>query len=206
MRQNNEAHWDKVYTRNTDQQVGWYQPRPVTSLRLIEKYAQRKDAFIIDIGAGNSHLATELINSGFQHIFLLDISTRALERAREKLETYASLVSMIKGSVLDFEINETFDIWHDRAVFHFFHQPHEINAYKNQVIKYLNPGGIFILATFSLNGPEMCSGLPVNRQSTESIENLFGDAFQILESFTEDHITPANKIQNYLFSVLKKKN
>ncbi len=205
MHQNNEAHWDKVYTHNTDSQVGWYQGNPQTSLELIFRFIPDKNTPVIDIGAGNSHLASELLKNGFTNLAVADISEVALDRAREKLGKQSPKVTLIKSSVLELDPGRTFGLWHDRAVYHFLHRQEELERYKKSLLKCLSPGGIFILGTFSLNGPDMCSGLPVNRQSPESIKAQFGDHLNILDSFTIDHITPGGKAQNYLFSVMKRK-
>ncbi|MFC2113916.1 class I SAM-dependent methyltransferase [Bacteroidota bacterium] len=201
MRQNNKEHWDKVYSRNADQDVGWYQESPITSIRLIEKYAVSKSDSIIDIGAGNSNLCRELVVLGYSNLTILELSASGIERSKSKAHSISNKITFIEGNVLNEELCGPFNIWHDRAVFHFLWEESEIQAYLKQLTTHVSKDGIFILGAFAENGPELCSGLPVNRQNPDKLKKTFEPTFRILESIFETHITPKGNQQEFLFSV-----
>lgn len=203
MRINNKAHWEKVYSLNSDQDVGWYQEKPGTSLNLILRYSEI-DSAIIDIGAGNANLANELLKAGYADLTVIDISSHAIERSKSKITSGIEKINFLETSVLELKPEKEFEIWHDRAVFHFLWDENEISMYVRNAVSHIASGGYLIIGAFSDKGPEKCSGLAVNRQTAESIRNTFGNSFELLESHTEDHMTPMGKTQNYIFAVLRK--
>ncbi|MBT3422262.1 MAG: methyltransferase domain-containing protein [Bacteroidetes bacterium] len=204
MSQNDKSHWDKVYSRNTDQDVGWYQEKPKTSFELIQIYADPKSA-IIDIGAGNSNLGNLLIQNGYTDLAIVDISSEAIERSKSKISKGVEKIQFFESNVLALDLAKKFGIWHDRAVFHFLWDKDEIDNYVKKLNQHMGNEGIFILGAFSENGPEKCSGLNVNHQSEKSIVKTFGKYFNLIETLNEDHTTPSGKIQNYIFAVMQKK-
>lgn len=195
-------HWEKVYQTKTPDEVSWTQEKPQTSLDLINSCALGKEAKIIDIGGGDSTLVDFLLEEGYQNITVLDISAKALERAQKRLGAQAEKVTWIEADVAEFEPKETYDIWHDRAAFHFLTQQEHIRKYL-QITKE-NVTGYMILATFSINGPKKCSGLDIQQYDEESITSLFKENFEKLSCFTEDHTTPFNTIQNFIFCRFRK--
>lgn len=195
-------HWEKVYQTKTPDEVSWTQEKPQTSLDLINSCALGKEAKIIDIGGGDSTLVDFLLNEGYQNITVLDISAKALERAQKRLGSQAEKVTWIEADVTEFEPKETYDIWHDRAAFHFLTQQEHIRKYL-QITKE-NVAGYMILGTFSINGPKKCSGLDIQQYDEPSITSLFKENFEKLSCFTEDHTTPFNTIQNFIFCRFRK--
>lgn len=195
-------HWEKVYQTKTPDEVSWTQEKPQTSLDLINSCALGKEAKIIDIGGGDSTLVDFLLKEGYQNITVLDISAKALERAQKRLGSQAEKVTWIEADVTEFEPKETYDIWHDRAAFHFLTQQEHIRKYL-QITKE-NVAGYMILGTFSINGPKKCSGLDIQQYDEPSITSLFKENFEKLSCFTEDHTTPFNTIQNFIFCHFRK--
>lgn len=195
-------HWEKVYQTKTPDEVSWTQEKPQTSLDLINSCALGKEAKIIDIGGGDSTLVDFLLKEGYQNITVLDISAKALERAQKRLGSQAEKVTWIEADITEFEPKETYDIWHDRAAFHFLTQQEHIRKYL-QITKE-SVAGYMILGTFSINGPKKCSGLDIQQYDEQSITSLFKENFEKLSSFTEDHTTPFNTIQNFIFCRFRK--
>lgn len=195
-------HWEKVYQTKTPDEVSWTQEKPQTSLDLINSCALGKEAKIIDIGGGDSTLVDFLLKEGYQNITVLDISAKALERAQKRLGSQAEKVTWIEADITEFEPKETYDIWHDRAAFHFLTQQEHIRKYL-QITKE-SVAGYMILGTFSINGPKKCSGLDIQQYDEPSITSLFKENFEKLSCFTEDHTTPFNTIQNFIFCHFRK--
>ena len=198
-----KAHWEKVYATKTPEEVSWTQAHPKSSLKLIQDAAKSKESSIIDIGGGDSVLADCLLADGFTDITVLDISKHALDRAAKRLGEKASLVNWIESDIRDFSPPKTYNIWHDRAVFHFLTAPEDIHRYLDLVSHFVT--GELILATFSNEGPTRCSGLEVKQYDIKSLCSLFDSAFDLVESFTEDHITPFDTKQNFLFARFKRR-
>jgi SAM-dependent methyltransferase len=196
-------HWEKVYDTKNPDEVSWTQKIPQTSLDLIEEVAKDKTAKIIDIGGGDSNLIDFLLEKGFENISVLDISAKALEKAKERLGNRAENVEWIATDITAFKTNTTYDIWHDRAAFHFLTTEEDIQKYveivKNAVSDTL------IIGTFSVNGPQKCSGLPIVQYDEDRLKDIFSQDFELIKSFTEDHITPFNTVQNFIFCQFKKK-
>jgi 2-polyprenyl-3-methyl-5-hydroxy-6-metoxy-1,4-benzoquinol methylase len=198
-----KAHWEKVYATKTPEEVSWTQTHPASSLKLIQDATKSKESSIIDIGGGDSVLVDYLLVDGYTDITVLDISKHALDRAAKRLGEKASLVNWIESDIRDFTPSKTYDIWHDRAVFHFLTDAAEIQNYANLVAKFVK--GDMIIATFSTDGPKRCSGLDVHQYDIKSLCALFNSVFDLVESFTEDHITPFDTKQNFLFARFKRR-
>ncbi len=199
-----KEHWQGVYERKHEDEVSWYQARPETSLRLIANTGLGREAAIIDAGAGASRLVDYLLDSGYADITVLDIADTALGKARERLGERAGQVDWIIADLLAWRPRRPYDIWHDRAVFHFLTQAEERRRYVEVLKSALKPGGHVIIATFAPDGPEKCSGLPVMRHSPESIAAELGAGFKLLETADEHHVTPAGKVQHFNYARLKR--
>ena len=197
-----KKHWETVYETKNPNQVSWTQEIPKTSLNLIHSFNINKNAKIIDIGGGDSKLVDFLLEEGFQNITVLDISQKAIEKAQLRLGEKAKKVNWIVSNSIDFKPTTQYDIWHDRAAFHFLTSQEQINKYLEIVKKAVS--GYLIIGTFSENGPIKCSGLEIKQYSKETITELFQNEFQVLECFTEDHLTPFDTTQNFIFCSFKK--
>lgn len=199
-----KQHWETVFTTKAENEVSWYQNEPKTSIQLIQACKVAKDAKIIDIGGGDSYLIDSLLDLGYTNLFLLDISAAAIERAKKRLGDKAKNVTFIVSDSLHFQSNEKFDVWHDRASFHFFTATNDIEQYKANLIANTNENGHFIIGTFSEDGPLKCSGLTISQYSIEKMEAVFGEDFELENCFTEDHETPFDSLQNFIFCHYKK--
>jgi 2-polyprenyl-3-methyl-5-hydroxy-6-metoxy-1,4-benzoquinol methylase len=201
-----QAHWEKVYTSKDETDVSWFQENPALSLELIEQAQGGRDARIIDIGGGASRLADGLLDRGFRHLTVLDISAAALDLAALRLGRRASKVQWITADVTQWQPSRRFDVWHDRAVFHFLVDPADRAAYVARLKSALVPGGHAIIATFATDGPDTCSGLPVQRYDAASLATELGAEFRLVESRPHDHVTPWNSSQRFQFSVFQKQS
>ena len=199
-----KEHWEKVYNTKAYAEVSWYQPDSKTSLRLIDKIRLSNEAAILDVGGGDSHLVDHLINRGFRGISVLDISGKALEKAKKRLGYLAMGTTWIESDIAKFNPTKKYDFWHDRAVFHFLTERNQIDHYVKIVSENVKPNGYFLLATFSDQGPLKCSGLEVSRYSLEEHAQFFAPYFEVISSFKEDHKTPSGGVQNFSFSLFKK--
>lgn len=199
-----KSHWENIYSSKNEDGVSWFQEYPKTSINLIEKYSSNKSISIIDIGSGRSRILKNLIENEYENLTYLDISQEASFKSKISLGNKQDLVQWHVVNVLDFNADNNFAIWHDRAVFHFLISKEDIEKYKQVALKNIVQGGYFILGTFSENGPEKCSGLNVSRYSPESLKKIFNPEFKMIESFTIDHKTPFDTSQNFLFSIFKK--
>ena len=202
---NRKQHWENVYETKDDLEVGWFQENPEISLNLVEKYASAKDAAFIDIGGGNSFLSKLLFTQGFSNLTILDISAKALERGKSRFITNTEGLNWVESNVLDFSTESPFKTWHDRAVFHFLTVDDEIDKYADVAAKNIVSGGFLILATFSLSGPEKCSGLPISQYSEKKFCSVFNDKFSLIECFEDVHTTPSGYPQNFIWAVFKRK-
>ncbi|MDH3538766.1 MAG: class I SAM-dependent methyltransferase [Acidimicrobiia bacterium] len=192
-------HWEKVYADRQPTTLSWYQENPARSLILIEETGVAEDAPIIDIGGGASRLVDRLSEVGFRALTVLDLAPAALGHAQERLGERARDIIWIEADVLDYSFAHTYAIWHDRAVFHFLTEESERARYVAQLESAVEPAGHVIIATFSLDGPEMCSGLPVQRHSPESLSDALGETFEPVGFQTEAHHTPRGAIQHFLY-------
>jgi cyclopropane fatty-acyl-phospholipid synthase-like methyltransferase len=202
----NKSHWENVYDTKSPSEVSWTQEVPQTSLDFIKAFNLPKSASIIDIGGGDSKLVDYLIQEGYQNVTVLDISAKALEKTKERLGEKSAFVKWIVQDITVFEPAITFDIWHDRATFHFMTTEDQITKYLAIARNNVSTGGYVVLGTFSANGPEKCSGLPIKQYSEELLTQQLGNGFKKLKCITEDHTTPFNTTQNFLFCSFKKEN
>lgn len=197
-----QSHWDTVYTTKTPQQVSWTQDKPEASLNLVRSFTLDKSAPVIDIGGGDSKFVDHMLDAGYSDITVLDISGPALKRAQERLGTKAAQVKWITADITTFQPDRFYELWHDRAAFHFLTQQEDINYYRN--IVSIHVSRYLILGTFSEHGPEQCSNLPVQRYNAEQINQLFKENFRQLHHHTEAHRTPFGTSQDFLFTSYEK--
>lgn len=202
---NAKAHWEEVYTTKDEAGLSWFQDNPALSLELMETVQPPKDAAIIDIGGGASRLADALLDRGFRHITVLDISAAALDLSALRLGRRASKVHWIVDDIREWEPAQRFDVWHDRAAFHFLVDAQDRAAYIARLKLALRPGGHAVIATFANDGPEKCSGLPVHRYDAKELAAELGPEFTLLESRRHDHSTPWNSIQHFQFSIFQRR-
>ena len=195
-------HWETVFSTKQAHEVSWTQEIPTTSLALIAACELSLDAEIIDIGGGNSNLVDHLLELGYQNISVLDISSHAIERAKKRLGEKAELVTWIVSDILDFKSTKKYTLWHDRAAFHFLTESSQIEVYQNLIIETVKD--YLIIGTFSENGPKKCSGLDIRQYNSASLNELFQLNFTPITTFTEDHKTPFETTQNFVFSCLKR--
>ena len=199
MNNNLKNHWENIYEKKNEDEVSWFQQIPSSSIKLI-KSTGIVNPKIIDVGSGRSKLLKSLIDSGYNDLTYLDISEAALKKSKEFLGDQSNKVKWIAEDILNFKTEEKFDVWHDRAVFHFLTEQNLINKYVELVSKNISNSGHLIIGTFSENGPLKCSGLNVKRYSKELIEETFLKNFRLINTFNIDHKTPFNTTQNFLFS------
>lgn len=203
---NPQAHWEKVYSTKKLNEVSWYQPTPQHSLDFIEQLTIPKTAAILDVGGGDSLLADHLLAEGFSNITVLDISEQAINRAKKRLGKNADKINWIVSDITEFSTEKKYDCWHDRAAFHFLTTAEQVEKYLAVAQKHLSETGRMIIGTFSTQGPEKCSGLPVKQYSEQSLTGALKKWFEKIRCITVDHITPFNTIQNFLFCSFKKLN
>ncbi len=193
-------HWENVYSNKPVDTVSWFQEHADLSLDLIRSTGVGHDAAIIDVGGGASTLIDDLLTDGYRDLTVLDLSGAALDAARQRLGKLADIVNWIEADIVRASLPEMrYDVWHDRAVFHFLTEPADRAAYVQTVLRSVKPGGHVIVATFGEDGPLQCSGLPVMRYSADQLHGQFGDAFKLLKHQTEEHRTPAGKIQQFVY-------
>jgi len=200
-----KEHWENVFTTKQETEVSWFQPYPKTSIEFVKLFNLPFDANIIDIGGGDSHFVDALLEEGYQNIWVLDISENALSRAKKRLGEKANKVNWVVSDIIDFIPNITFDFWHDRAAFHFLTTEENINKYVGIAEKGIKANGILVLGTFSETGPTKCSGLEIKQYSETSMSSRFELSFDRVKCITEEHQTPFNTTQNFLFCSFKKK-
>ena len=195
-----KTHWEKVYTTKAPDAVSWYRQHLETSLALIERAADAREASIIDVGGGESTLVDDLLLRGYTNLTVLDVSQTAIEVTKKRLGSAAEQVHWLVGDIVEIELEpRTYDLWHDRAVFHFLTTPEHRLAYVRQVTRAVKPGGHVIVSTFGPEGPTKCSGLEVLRYDTESLHSEFGGRFRLMESTKEVHQTPFETTQQFLY-------
>ncbi|MBC8455280.1 MAG: class I SAM-dependent methyltransferase [Flavobacteriales bacterium] len=202
----NKDHWENIYSTKEIDAVSWYQETPVTSLNIIKALKLNLSASIIDIGAGKSFLADNLLNLGYNDITVLDISGNALNEVARRVEKENHKIKCIESNVTDLSSDQKYDVWHDRAVFHFITNNQEREKYLELLNSSLNKDGYLIIGTFSENGPLKCSGLEVQRYSVEDLRKLLKENFKFIDGFKEIHNTPFNTTQSFTFCTFKKIN
>ncbi|NNC85949.1 MAG: class I SAM-dependent methyltransferase, partial [Bacteroidia bacterium] len=167
-----KTHWENIYSTKELNEVSWYQPNPHTSLHFFEDNNVPFSANVIDIGGGDSFLTDKLIDIGYENVHLLDISEKAIERSKKRLGANADKVNYIQSDIVDFETDEQFDVWHDRAAFHFLTNEKEIQAYLDKVNRFIKPNGLMVIGTFSEEGPTKCSGIEISQYSEISMNAI----------------------------------
>jgi len=201
-----KAHWERVHETKSPDEVSWIQERPEVSLALIDQAGVEKTASVLDVGGGVSHLVDHLLERGHSGVSVLDISAAALDHTRERLGEDAVKVGFIVGDVLEVELPEELDLWHDRAVFHFLTQAEDRARYAKRLREQLAPGGYALLATFAEDGPERCSGLPTMRYSADALHAELGlDTFTRVAAEREVHETPSGGEQRFQYVLLQKR-
>jgi ubiquinone/menaquinone biosynthesis C-methylase UbiE len=199
-----KSHWENIYTNRSAQDMSWYREHLNISLDFIQKCSLPLDASIIDVGGGASTLADDLCESGYVNVSVLDISKTALEKARQRLGAMADRVQWMEGDMTRVQLPfEHYDLWHDRAVFHFLTNSSERQAYVEAATRAVKSGGFIIIATFSPEGPAKCSGLPVQRYDVATLVRQFSECV-LLDSQTEIHQTPSGTSQSFTYVRLKK--
>ncbi len=200
-----KKHWEKIYTEKQANEVSWTQDVPETSLSFINSFNLDKSAAIIDIGGGVSKLADHLLKEGFENISVLDISETALEKVKKRLGNKAEKVKWIVADINDYQPQQQYDVWHDRAAFHFLTTKNQVAHYLSITQQSVSKNGYVMIGTFSESGPEKCSGLPVKQYSEKSLSTKLNKYFQKIKCISEDHITPFKTKQNFLFCSFRKK-
>lgn len=200
-----QEHWEKIYLTKPPDKLGWYKPHLGISLKWIKELDLREDSNIIDVGCGASTLVDDLLNERYRSITVVDLSKNALALAKERLGERAKLVTWLEEDITSVDLPAShYDLWHDRAVFHFFTTPEQQRQYRNSLVEALTPGGHLILAAFAPEAPPKCSGLPVERYSAHKLENTLGKEFELKRHDKELHITPTGVEQMYLYCHFRK--
>jgi 2-polyprenyl-3-methyl-5-hydroxy-6-metoxy-1,4-benzoquinol methylase len=195
-----KTHWENVYTTKAPETVSWYRPHLETSLALVERAAHSLSASIIDVGGGESTLVDDLLLRGYTDLTVLDVSQIAIDVTKKRLGSAAERVRWLVGDIVETEMDPcAYNVWHDRAVFHFLTTPERRVAYVRQVTHAVKPGGHVIVSTFGPEGPTKCSGLEVMRYDAESLHGEFGGRFRLVESSKELHQTPFGTTQQFLY-------
>ncbi len=197
-------HWERIYSTKKSNEVSWTQEIPITSLDFIHNFNLSSDAAIIDVGGGESKLVDFLLDEGFTNITVLDISEQALLKTQERLGERASKVKWVVSDVTEFKPIQKFDVWHDRATFHFLTTREQIEKYVELASRAVNENGFMAIGTFSENGPTKCSGLNIKKYSETELEKTLTYYFKKIRCITEDHVTPFHTIQNFLFCSFRK--
>jgi Methyltransferase domain len=197
-------HWDGIYSTGTSTALSWYEREPTQSLRLIDITTGDPSAAIIDLGAGTSMLVDRLLDSGFTDVTVLDISAHALDEVGRRLGPRASGASFIRQDVLCWQPERQYDVWHDRAVFHFLSDPAQRSRYVSVAAAGVRAGGAMIVATFAEDGPTHCSGLPVARYSADELADAFAAGFEPVHCERELHETPAGAVQPFTWMILRR--
>ena len=199
-----KAHWEQLYRTKGPDQMSWFEAEATLSLSLVQRVAPTRAESIIDVGAGAATLVDGLLGLGYSRITVLDLSAAALDQARRRLQDRARAVEWREADVLTAQLPaDAFDVWHDRAVFHFLTAPADRRAYVAQVRRSLHPGGFALVATFATDGPTRCSGLEVVRYSPDSLRAEFGDDFRLVASEQRTHLTPWGAPQSFTYCLCR---
>lgn len=194
-----KGHWDRIYRTKAPSQLTWFEPRPETSLRLIEAAGLGPDARILDVGGGTSTLVDCLLDAGYRNLGVLDVSPEALETSRLRLGERAAQVQWIEADVTQYSARHSWDLWHDRVVLHFLTDPDDVLAYRRSMLEALSADGQAVIATFGPKGPTKCSGLEVQRYDSDSLQEALGSRMELADSLLEEHLTPTGATQQFLF-------
>ena len=198
------THWEGVYSTKGENEVSWFQESPAVSLEMIKQANPAREAAVIDIGGGASRLVDCLLQQGYRSVAVLDLSAKALEAAKTRIGSAAASVDWIVADVTTWQPTRSYDVWHDRAAFHFLTEPGDRAAYLECMQSAVRRGGQIIIGTFALDGPDKCSGLAVRRYDSASLAAELGSSFELLDTRTETHHTPWNSTQAFQFSRFRK--
>jgi trans-aconitate methyltransferase len=199
-----KSHWERVYATKAETEVSWFQADPAPSLEALARTGANRSSPIIDVGGGTSRLVDRLIHQGYEDVTVLDVSAAAIAAAKARLSGAARKVHWLVADVAEWAPKRRYDIWHDRAAFHFLVDPADQAAYVERLCDALRPGGHAIIATFAPDGPEKCSGLPVMRYDGQTLAAALGTAFALVETRRHDHVTPAGAVQRFQFSAFRR--
>ena len=200
-----KTHWDRIYSSKDVQELSWFQPQARRSLELITRFVPDRSASIIDVGGGASVLVDDLLAAGYTDLTVLDLSEAALRTAQQRLGNNAGRVSWLEANILSPSLDKAaYDVWHDRAVFHFLTSADDRKAYVDQVRRSVRKGGYVLVATFAENAPTKCSGLPVLRYSADTLHSEFGREFSMLANEHEEHQTPRGSTQSFLYCLCRR--
>ena len=199
-----QDHWEKVYTTRGENEVSWFQETPAPSLELIGLVGAIRSSAIIDIGGGASRLVDYLVGQGYEDVTVLDLSAAALASAQSRLGDKANRVKWIAADVTAWEPTRVYDLWHDRAAFHFLTESADKAAYVSRLKAAVKPGGSVIIGTFAPDGPERCSGLIVSRYDAASLAATLGCGFELIDTRRHEHTTPSGVTQNFQFSTFRR--
>lgn len=205
MTSDKKHHWENVFATKAENEVSWFQPYPKTSMEFLALFQLPLNANIIDIGGGDSHLVDALLEKGYQNIWILDIASTALEKAKQRLGDRAKQVHWVVADVTEFVPPVQFDFWHDRAAFHFLTDEESINKYVSIAENGIREKGYLILGTFSEEGPQKCSGLDIKQYNEASMSARFELVFNRVKCIREEHTTPFNTVQSFLFCSFQRK-
>lgn len=200
-----QSHWQFIYDEKGEREVSWFQERAEPSLDIIEELASPSSA-VIDIGGGTSHFADALLQRGFRDLTVLDLSASALAAVKARIGAGSEHIHWIVADITTWRPARAYDVWHDRAAFHFLVAEHDRAGYLARLVRALKPGGHTIIATFAPDGPEKCSGLPVMRYDFDSLAQTLGPAFQLISTRRHEHITPWGTPQAFQFSVFRRRS
>ena len=196
-------HWENIHANKASDEVSWFEVDPRISFELIESISPERGS-VIDVGGGQSHLVDKLLSAGYERVAVLDISSAALESTKERLAEQAGKVAWIHADVTKATDFGTFDVWHDRAVFHFLTDESERRAYVDRLTQTLPVGGHLVIGTFGIGGPEKCSGLEIRQYDAETMQATLGSHFELVRSLDHVHVTPADKEQKFFFGVFRR--
>lgn len=199
-----EGHWRKVYRETGADAVSWYEAEPSASLEALARAGVSGARSFVDVGGGASRLVDQLLDRGWPDLTVVDIASEALALSQERLGERARGVSWLAADVSQWKPSRSFQIWHDRAVFHFLTEPEQRAGYKRALHLGTREGSLVVIATFAMTGPERCSGLPVQRYDEPTLAAEFSDDFELIDSWRNDHVTPSGRVQPFLWSVLKR--
>lgn len=197
-------HWSRVYETKEISTLSWYQAEAAPSLRALDRFSAQPTAAFIDIGGGASSLIDALVARGWNDLTVLDIAGSALEAAHERLGDAAAKVQWREADITQWRPSRQYDVWHDRAVFHFLTEERQREAYRSALLSGLAPGGLLIIATFAPDGPERCSDLPVRRYDSAMLAEEFGPDLELLDGWSDDHVTPSRKGQPFTWCTFRR--
>lgn len=202
MTRDRQDHWEGVYSSKALDDVSWFEPVPETSRDLV--LSDGVPETVVDVGAGASALADVLLDAGVRSVTLVDLSESALAACRERLGARAGSVTTVVADVLEWLPESTYDVWHDRAVFHFLTGAHDRATYRDRVRAALRPGGLLVVGTFAVDGPDQCSGLPTARYDVGALAAELGDGFEVVRTERTEHRTPWGAVQPFSWVVLRR--